>query len=152
MNYMKLEQEISQDTFKSSKHKAIVNIFFTYNWLYEKHVVHLKPYDITLQQFNILRILRGQYPKPASIKLLRERMLDKMSDVSRLVEKLRLKGFLERKTCSSDRRNVDVIITSKGLELLSKFDQIEDEMHNSIANLSESEIDNLNLLLDKIRG
>ncbi|HSH66062.1 MAG TPA: MarR family transcriptional regulator, partial [Bacteroidia bacterium] len=128
---MILEKEIFQDNFKSNKHKAILNIFYTYNWLYEKHVRELKPYDLTVQQFNILRILRGQYPKPASIKLLKQRMLDKMSDVSRLVEKLRIKGLVERTTCSNDRRNVDVKITEKGLELLSKFDLIDDALQNS---------------------
>jgi|SRR5690606_2594372 len=149
---MTLEKEIFQEKFKSSKHKAILNIFYTYNWLYEKHVRELKPYDLTVQQFNILRILRGQFPKPASIKLLKQRMIDKMSDVSRLVEKLRVKGLVERSTCSNDRRNVDVKITEKGLELLSKFDLIDDALQNSITNLSEPEIENLNHLLDKLRG
>ncbi len=149
---MTLEKEIFQEKFKSSKHKAILNIFYTYNWLYEKHVRELKPYDLTVQQFNILRILRGQFPKPASIKLLKQRMIDKMSDVSRLVEKLRVKGLVERSTCSNDRRNVDVKITEEGLELLSKFDLIDDALQNSITNLSEPEIENLNHLLDKLRG
>ncbi len=149
---MKLEEEISQKHFQNEYHKATVNLIYTYNWLVNYQITYLKPYDITIQQFNILRILRGQHPKPATIKLIKERMLDKMSDASRIVEKLRLKQLVERNICSTDRRNVDVCITGKGLELLAQLDNYSEEMNIKLASLSEEEIKNLNSLLDKLRG
>ena len=149
---MKLESEIVQTKFKSEYHKAIVNIVFTYNWMMEKQIKQLKPYGISLQQYNILRILRGQHPNPATVKLIKERMLDKMSDVSRLVEKLRVKGLAERDICQNDRRNVDVVITNKGLALLKELEPKENEMEKFMSNLNEKEIEQLNTYLDKLRG
>jgi DNA-binding MarR family transcriptional regulator len=149
---MKLEQEISQKKFRNNHHKAIVNLIFTYNWLYEKHSNLLKPYGITIQQFNLLRILRGQYPNPATVKLIKERMLDKMSDASRLVEKLRAKEMVDRNICPKDRRTVDVIITEKGLKLLDEIDKKEKDFNQLLSNLESGEIDQLNILLDKLRG
>jgi DNA-binding MarR family transcriptional regulator len=149
---MKLEKEIVQKKFLNEYHKAIVNIVYTYNWMIEKQTKQLKPYGISLQQYNILRILRGQYPNPANLKLIKDRMLDKMSDVSRLVEKLRVKDLASRFTCPKDRRHVDVLITSKGLELLAELDKFEKEMEDFMSNLDEKEIEQLNLYLDKLRG
>ncbi len=149
---MNIEKEIFQPKFKSKNHKTIVNIIYTFNWLYEKQFNFIKPFGLTVQQFNILRILRGQYPKPATVKLLKERMLDKMSDASRLVEKLRAKGFVDRKLCDKDRRNVDVVITNEGLALLEKIDEKEKEAEDLLKNLKSEELDLLNDLLDKIRG
>jgi DNA-binding MarR family transcriptional regulator len=149
---MKLETEIVQKKFQSEYHKAIVNIVFTYNWMIEKHTELIKPYDISLQQYNILRILRGQHPNPATVKLIKERMLDKMSDVSRLVEKLRVKDLVNRHICKHDRRNVDVYITEKGLELLKELDPKEKEMEDLMSNLDENEIEQFNIYLDKLRG
>src|SRR3989337_3458772 len=108
---MKLEEEISQKAFRNNKHKAIVNIIFSYNWLLKNHFKLLKPYDLTIQQFNILRILRGQYPNPATVKLLKERMLDKMSDASRLVDRLIKKELVTRCINTKDRRAVDIKIS-----------------------------------------
>jgi DNA-binding MarR family transcriptional regulator len=153
MNYqMKLEDEILQKHFRNEYHKATVNVIYSYNWLVDYQVKLFKPYGITMQQYNILRILRGQYPKPATIKLIKERMLDKMSDASRIVEKLRVKGLVERNICSNDRRNVDVCITQKGLELLSLVDKHDKEVDTKLSTLSEDEIKQLNELLDKLRG
>lgn len=149
---MKIEDEIFQGKFKNKNHKVLINIFYTFNWLYERQLNILKPFDLTIQQFNILRILRGQYPNPATIKLLKERMLDKMSDASRLVEKLRSKGFLERRICDTDRRNVDVLITEEGLNLLEQIDEKDKEFDRLVENLESDEIDKLNNLLDKIRS
>ena len=149
---MKLEEEISQKAFRNNKHKAIVNIIFSYNWLLTNHFKLLKPYDLTIQQFNILRILRGQYPNPATVKLLKERMLDKMSDASRLVEKLRSKGLVDRKISDKSRRNVDVLITQKGLDLLAEIDKKNSEFDQLIENLDTRETEQLNNLLDKLRG
>ena len=149
---MKLESEIMQKKFQSEYHKAIVNIVYTYNWMIEKQTKLLKHFDVSLQQYNILRILRGQHPNPATVKLIKERMLDKMSDVSRLVEKLRIKGFVNRHICQHDRRNVDVCITEKGLELLKELDPKEKEMEEFMSNLNKNEIEQLNIYLDKLRG
>lgn len=149
---MKLEDEISQKKFRNEYHKAAVNLLFTFSWLRSYQEKIFKPRGITGQQFNILRILRGQHPKPANIKLIRERMLDRMSDCSRIVEKLRAKGLIERNICPADRRHVDVIITKKGLDLLSKLDLINDEADKFLSNLDEKEISQLNRLLDRLRG
>lgn len=149
---MELEKEITQKSFRNSYHKAEVNLIFTYNWLYEFSSKMLKAHKITTQQYNILRILRGQYPKPATIKLLKERMLDKMSDASRIVEKLREKGLAERNINPNNRRNVDVLITQSGLDLLAKIDKKDDETDKFMSNLNGDEIDQLNKLLDKLRG
>jgi DNA-binding MarR family transcriptional regulator len=149
---MKLEEEIVQKKFKSETHKLGVNIIFTFNWLDAFHQRHFKSYGITPQQFNILRILRGQHPKPASVKLLKERMLDKMSDASRLVEKLRQKNLVERNIAVEDRRHCEVFITPQGLKLLSKIDSQEKKVEEIFSSLSEKEKKQLNDLLDKLRA
>jgi DNA-binding MarR family transcriptional regulator len=149
---MKLEDEITQQKFKSEYQKAAVNLVFTYNWMNSFYADRLKRHDITIQQFNILRILRGQYPKTASIKLLKERMLDKMSDASRIVEKLRVKELVKRDVCPLDRRNVDVLITQKGLNLLKELDSIDTDVKKYFSNLDEKEVKKLNDLLNKLRG
>lgn len=151
-NQMRLEEEIKQKHFSSQYHKALVNIIYTNNWIASQQTDILKPHGITMQQYNVLRILRGQHPKPATIKLIKERMLDKMSDASRIVEKLRAKGLVERNICPEDRRNVDVIITKKGLDLLSKIDTPEHLLEHRLTTLNTEEVKNLNHLLDKLRG
>jgi DNA-binding MarR family transcriptional regulator len=149
---MRLEDEIKQSSFRNEYHKLAVNLIFTHSWLMSKICDLLDEYDLTPQQFNLLRILRGQYPQPASITLLKDRMLDKMSDASRLVERLVAKGLVERKICSEDRRKVNVIITKKGLKVLEKIDETNQEMDNFLKNLSLKEAEQLNSLLDKLRG
>src|SRR4030067_3175061 len=132
---MKLEEEIKQKKFRNEYHKLAVNIFYTHGWLINHHASFLKKRGITAAQYNILRILRGQYPNPATVKLLKERMLDKMSDASRLVEKLRSKGLVDRKINDKSRRNVDVLITQKGLDLLAEIDKKNSEFDQLIENL-----------------
>ncbi len=149
---MKLEEEIHQKKFRNEYHKAFVNIIYTYNWVIEQNFQVVKPFGITLQQYNVLRILRGCSPKPATIKYIKERMLDKMSDASRIVEKLRLKDLVERNICESDRRNVDIFITEKGLKLLVQLDEKINSIENNMKNISEKEAGTLNDLLDKIRN
>ncbi len=149
---MKLEEEISSHKFSSNYHRAIVNILYTYGWLTNLLKQRLDNHDITLQQYNILRILRGQFPNPATVNLLRERMLDKMSDASRIVDRLYKKGLLSRSTNEKDRRAVDILITKKGLDLLKKLDSemnIDDELS---LNLKSDEAGLLSDLLDKFRG
>ncbi|MCX7876792.1 MAG: MarR family transcriptional regulator [Melioribacteraceae bacterium] len=149
---MKLEEEIKQPKFRNEFHKLAVNIFYTYSWLLNLQNHLFKKYKITSNQYNILRILRGQYPNPATINLLRERMIDKMSDASRLVERLRTKGFVKREICKTDRRRVDVIITEKGLNLLKEIDKLNNQYDAFFKNLNEKEAELLNNLLDKMRG
>ena len=149
---MKIEEEIKQKKFRSVYHKAHINVLFTASWLSQNSAQLLKPFKISWQQFNILRILRGMYPEPATVKLLTERMIDKMSNASRLVEKLKQKGLVERRVCPSDRRRVDVEITEKGLSVLEDISFImEQELNQKMGNLSSEEADQLNQLLDKLR-
>lgn len=150
---MRLEDEIRQKNFKSEYEKGLINMIYTYNWMDTRIKSFLKKYGITPQQFNVLRILRGQHPKPCTVNLLKERMLDKMSDASRIVERLRLKKMLARNVSSSDRRSVDIMISQAGLDLLSRLDMELDQLHRDIfSNLSEAEIVQLNDLLDQLRG
>lgn len=149
---MKLEEEIAQRKFRNERHKLAVNILYTYGWLTALHTQIFKEQGITTQQFNVLRILRGQNPHPASIKLIRNRMLDKMSDASRIVDKLHQKGLALRKTSDQDRRHTDVFITKKGLKVLSALDKCDKKFDNHSKNLSLKEAGMLNDLLDKMRG
>ena len=148
---MSLEDDIKQHKFKNEAHKAAINIIYTFNWIDAQLRDFFKKYDLTPQQFNILRILRGQHPEPSTINLLKERMLDKMCDASRMVERLRLKNLLERHTCPNDRRSVDILITSKGLALLDEIDVEFDKFNTCLINLADEELKNLNSLLDKLR-
>jgi DNA-binding MarR family transcriptional regulator len=149
---MELEKEIHQKTFRSKAHKAAVNIIYTFNWMNTFHSAFLKRFGLTGQQFNVLRILRGQHPKLVTIKLIRERMLDKMSDASRIVEKLRVKGLLDRDIDQDDRRACQVSITKKGLDLLSEIEKEEMKLDEPFQTLSGDELQQLNVLLDKLRG
>ena len=147
---MSLEKDINQATFRNHFQKATINIVYTSNWLQQQIKTLLEPADITPQQFNILRILRGQ--SPLSTLQIRERMLDKMSDTSRLVERLVKKGLVVKKSCKTDKRLVDVTITENGLALLASLDGATNNLDNLIASLKPSEALELNRLLDKIRG
>jgi DNA-binding MarR family transcriptional regulator len=149
---MRLEEEISSHKFSSNYHRATVNILYTYGWLTNVLRQRLDNHDITLQQYNILRILRGQFPNPATVNLLRERMLDKMSDASRIVERLYKKGLLSRSTNEKDRRAVDIFITQKGLDLLKELDQEMDMDEVLKENINAEEAGLLSDLLDKFRG
>lgn len=149
---MGLEKDIKQRHFTSENQKLIINLVFTNNWLTEKIKDFLSAEDITLQQFNILRILRGSHPQPLSTLTIRERMLDKMSDTSRIVDRLVLKGLVDKKTCPSDKRLVDISITDEGQKVLATIDQREKEMMAVIVNLNQEEMKILNGLLDKMRG
>jgi DNA-binding MarR family transcriptional regulator len=150
---MKLEQEIQQKkSFHGPYHKLGVNITYTYYWIQERWKQILKPHGISLQQYNILRILRGQYPNPSRINLLKERMMDKSSDASRLVERLRGKGLVERVISAEDRRAVDTLITKKGLDLLEKIDAMEHQFEAILHTITPEEAEIVNDTLDKMRG
>ncbi len=148
---MRLEDEIQQPLFKSEYRKLVVNLVFTGSWINVKTSEMLKPFKITVQQFNILRILRGQHPKPATVNMLIDRMLDKMSNVSRIIDKLERKQLVVRKICPDDRRCVDVLITEKGLRLLKKIDLLEKEWEGHFTGLSVKEAKDVNRMLDKLR-
>jgi MarR family transcriptional regulator, multiple gene regulator MgrA len=147
---MSIEKEI-QSRFQSKQQKAGVNLIFTGNWLSGRVSQMLRQHGVTMQQFNTLRILRGALPEKVSVKYIRERMLDKMSDVSRVVEKLREKSFLVREECPEDRRNVNISITEKGLAKLTEIDGDIHQIDGNFNNFSDSELDIFNGLLDKLR-
>ena len=147
---MNIDNAIKQKAFKNEHQKAMVNMIFTSNWIHEKQKAIFEPHDITSQQFNILRILRGS-KYPLSTMDIRDRMLDKMSDTSRMVVRLGKKKLVKKSLNSKDQRLVDVIISERGRELLSRLDKQDDELIGIISNLSEEEAKVLNTLLDKIR-
>ena len=149
---MKIEEEIKQVKFKNDYQKLTVNLIYTQGWLLDKFSKLLGKYNLTPQQYNVLRILRGQYPDSTSVGLIKERMLQKISDSSRLVDRLEKKGLISRKINKADRRKTDIKITKKGLTLLKKVDPAADKFDNIISTLNEKEIKTLNNLLDKLRG
>jgi DNA-binding MarR family transcriptional regulator len=149
---MKSIEDAIQSRFRNEKHKAIVNILYTAKYIEGKIEAFIKPYQLSQQQYNILRIVRGAAGKPVSLKYIKERMLDKMSDVSRIVDKLYQKELLKRVECPNDRRSVDITITEKGLELLSKMDENAHEIDAILKNLEHSQLQTLNHLLDLLRN
>jgi len=149
---MSIDKDIRQHRFRNEYQRASVNIAFTYCWLMEKVKAFLLPVDITMQQFNILRILRGSHPKPLSTLQIRESMIDKMSDTSRIVDRLIAKGLVKKAVSGKDRRLVDVVITVKGRNLLKKLDLRQDELDGILKNISQEEAANLSKILDKIRS
>ena len=149
---VKIEEAIQQKKFQSEFHKAQVNLLYTAAWINQQSTQALKPFNISVQQFNILRILRGMNPEPATVKLLTERMIDKMSNASRLVEKLKQKGFVERVECEHDRRRVNISITEKGLEILADASTaLESASLKQMSFISEEEAKILSEVLDRIR-
>lgn len=148
---MGIDKDIQQAKFRNSRQKAGINLIYTLAWMKEKTKEIFNSEDITSQQFNILRILRGSFPEPLSTLQIRERMLEKMSDTSRIVDRLITKGLVKKITCKDDRRLVDVIITDKGKKMLERLDARQDEIDNVLGNLSEKDANILSDLLDKIR-
>lgn len=149
---MELQKEIKTSRFESVFQQAVVNVFYTYSWCTEQMKQIVAPYEITTQQFNVLRILRGQHPRPSTINLIKSRMVDKMSDASRIVDRLVQKGLVEKEINTTDKRAVDIRISRKGLALLKKMDEEVDLSAMVSSTLTEEEALQLNLLLDKLRG
>lgn len=151
---MSIETDIKQATpFKTPYHRLMVNLIYTGNWVADSQMRMLKPFGLTLQQYNVLRILRGQYPDPVKVSDITERMLDKMSNASRLVDKLVAKKFVQRTECPSDRRAVDVVITEQGLSLLKRLDIYQEQWSDlQKVKLSEEEAVSLSQLLDRLRS
>lgn len=148
---MSIEKDIQQSKFRNEFHKAAVNLIYTFNWLTEKSKAIFERGDVTPQQYNILRILRGA-GKPLSTLQIRQRMLDKMSDTSRIVDRLVKKELVQKVICKTDRRLVDVTISDTGLQLLDRLDSFNEEMDALLGSVNEEEAKMLNHLLDKIRS
>jgi DNA-binding MarR family transcriptional regulator len=148
---MGIEKDIQQSCFRNEFQKMGINLIYTANWLNEKITHILANEEITQQQYNILRILRGS-ECPLSTLKIRERMLDKMSDTSRIVDRLIAKGLVEKSACLKDKRLVDITISKKGLVLVDKLDQFNDQIDAVLKGVDEKEAQTINLLLDKIRA
>ncbi len=149
---MKIEKELHQDTFNSINHKLALNLMFTNNWLLESQVRLLKPYSFTQPQYNVLRILRGSAPNPLTVNSIIDRMLDRMSNVSRLVDKLLEKGYVHRTQSTDDRRAVDIIISEKGMEILAEIDEQQVIWEKNFTKLDENDALKLIELLDNLRS
>jgi DNA-binding MarR family transcriptional regulator len=149
---MKIEEEIKQKKFKSEHQKMYINLVYTANRMNTQQMRMFKEFGLSVQQYNILRILRGQVPTVVNLGLIQDRMLDKNSNASRLIEKLKIKKLVERKESKIDRRQVDIMITEKGLDLLKKMDGKVEEAESIDSNLTKQEAETLSDLLDKLRG
>jgi len=147
---MGIEKDIQQTNFRNEFQKMGINIIYTAHWLNEKMSQILSTEDITQQQYNILRILRGS-DTPLSTLKIRERMLDKMSDTSRIVDRLIVKGLVEKTACVKDKRLVDITVTKKGLQLLEKLDALNEQIDSILKGVSEKEATTMNQILDKLR-
>jgi DNA-binding MarR family transcriptional regulator len=148
----KIEEAIKQSEFKDNFNKVVVNLLYTHSYLVSFQTAVLKPMDLSPEQYNVLRILRGQQGKPATIAAIQERMLNNMSNASRLVDKLKAKELVKREECPLNRRKVDVVITEKGLSLLDLLEPQITNMNKKAIHLEDQEIALLNELLDKLRG
>jgi DNA-binding MarR family transcriptional regulator len=147
-----IEQEIKQKNFKSPHHRMLVNLVYTTNWLNTIQLREFKAFGLSTQQYNILRILRGQGDNVVNLGLIQERMLDKNSNASRLIEKLQTKKLVERTEALEDRRQINIRITVKGLELLKNADLALEVAEQKYLTLSVQEAEQLSFLLDKLRG
>ncbi len=147
---MSIEREIKQEKFESEFQKALVNILFTGSWLYNRNATFLKNFNITPEQYNVLRILRGSQ-KPMRLADITCRMIDKNSNATRLVEKLRQKSFVKREICKNNRRQVDISITEKGLLLLAKINESSERWEVTLKNITQAEAKELNRILEKLR-
>ncbi len=147
---MRLEEEI-KGKFRNEYQKVALNIFFTSNWLSQHQKKIFKKFKVTVQQYNILRILRGQKGQPVTIGNIKSRMLERESDVSRIVDKMKQRGWVKRYSCEEDRRATHIFITEEGLQLLKDMDCHEADFDKMLSTLSEEDAKQLNELLDKIR-
>ena len=149
---VKLEKAIKQTKpFKSKHSKLMVNLVYSYMWVRDNQKAYFKPFDITMQQYNILRILRGA-DEAISTAIIKERMLDRASDASRIVDRLEKKGLVQKSTCETDQRKVDVSLSEAGMKILRKIDKSIDDWQSGLVNLTEKEADQLSSLLDKMRS
>lgn len=149
---MIIEKELKISKQLPECKRALLNLLFTSNWITDEITSILKPFDITTQQFNVLRILKGMKGKPCSLQTIQERMINKMSNTTRLVDKLIKKNYVERELCETNRRKVDIIITEEGIKALEIINLAVDESESKMTdNLSTEELKQLNFLLNKLR-
>jgi len=150
---MKIEEEIKSTVSLNDSKKIILNVIYTQNVINDKLNDILKPFELSGEQYNVLRILRGQKGNPANMCIIQERMLAKTSNTTRLVDKLLLKNLVTRNVCPENRRKIEVLITQKGLDLLKQLDPKIEEHENSFSkNLNSEELEQLNKLLEKYRN
>jgi DNA-binding MarR family transcriptional regulator len=150
---MRIEEEIKQNKkFTNEYEKLAINVLFTASWIEAGNIQRFKPFGISPQQYNVMRILRGSFPQPLMLSDISTRMIDKNSNATRLVEKLRLKGLVKREVCENNRRQVDIVITKKGMDLLADIDKDAEAWFKTFETLSQSEAENLNQALDKLRS
>ena len=148
---MRLEDEIKMKSIDNPRLKAVLEILFTSSYINNKHLKYLKPFGLSPQQYNILRILRGSHPKKLTIMDVKSRMLDKMPNTTRLVDKLEKCGCAERERSSKDRRKIFVGITKQGLDVMSQMDVAHLEFMKFTENLNEEEALELSSLIEKLR-
>ncbi len=147
---MNMEKVIKTDTPIPLKQRTLIHLSLVTNKINETVASQLKPYDVSLQQFNVLRILRGQKGKPANLSTLNERMVTKMSNTTRLVDKLIIKEYVKRTTCETNRRKVDIYITKAGEKALLQMDNAMKKAQDTILkNFNTEDLKNLNNLFDK---
>ncbi|MGB0521510.1 MAG: MarR family winged helix-turn-helix transcriptional regulator [Flammeovirgaceae bacterium] len=147
-----LAEEIKQKKFVNSHQKMAINILYTSGWLKRKVQATLKPFGITHAQYNVLRILNGKCPNPCNPSEITEVMIEKMSDVTRLLDRLKSKGLVDRCICEHNRRKVDVYITEQGKQLLREIDPVMEKGRKQYQSLSPEEAELLSDLLDKLRA
>ncbi|MEP2670113.1 MAG: MarR family transcriptional regulator [Cyclobacteriaceae bacterium] len=148
---MGLEEDVKQTKFTNEHQKAMVNILYTSSWLNNRNAAYFKKFNISPEQFNVLRILRGSHPNPMRLADVAERMIEKNSNCTRLVEKLRQKDMVDRQLCEANRRQVDISITAKGLKVLSDIDKDYDQWLSIQKSITKAEAIELNRILDKLR-
>jgi DNA-binding MarR family transcriptional regulator len=150
---MRIEEIIKPNSPMAMEKKTLLNVMYTQNVISEKFNEILKPFDLSSEQFNVLRILRGQKGKPANMSMIQERMIAKTSNTTRLVDKLLLKELVLREVCPNNRRKMEITITDKGLELLLQLDPLVEAHERSFSqNLTVAELELLNELLEKFRN
>jgi len=148
---MGISEDLKQSNFQSEAQKAIVNAIYTGNWIVQKQQELLKPFGLTVQQYNVLRILKGQQGNPMTVLAITERMFDKMSNASRLVDKLLEKKLVLRRECPQDRRAVDILILPAGLDLLKEVDQVQQDWGKHFDALGVKRLEEMNQILDEFR-
>ncbi len=149
---MRIEDEIHQESFVSDRQKLLINVLHTHSYVVNELNQFFKAYELTRQQYNVLRILRGQYPESVSIGLIKERMIEKMSDASRIVERLRIKELVDKKRNKDDKRETFITISEKGLQLLHNMDPKTDAFDKIFEHVKDLDVAELNKLLDKVRS
>ena len=151
--HMNILEAINQKSFKTNYEKVLVNLLYTQNWFRDKHQNFFKEYGIRMQHYNILRILKGKFPEASSPGEIKEVMLDKAPDLTRLLDKLVDMDLVDRQLCPENRRKMDILITPKGIELLEAINREQDKMRKEdMNNITEEEAEQLSNLLDKFRG